>query len=190
MTHRQQGYTYLGVLLVVMVLGMTLTGATLVSETARRREKEQELIFAGQQYVDAIRSYYESGEGGVSTYPHSIAELLRDPRFPGMRRHLRKPWRDPMTPTGEWDVIVGEDGGIVGVRSRSRQAPLGKLSTAQLAEEATAIDKPAYRDWQFRFEPANTGDDDDDKLPFASKSKPKPIALPLLTPGPVDSMRE
>lgn len=186
MPHRQRGYTYLGVLLVVLVLGMTLTGATLVSETARRRDKEQELIFAGQQYVDAIRSYYESGEGGVSTYPHSIAELLRDPRFPGVRRHLRKPWRDPMTPSGEWDLIVGEDGGIIGVRSRSRQVPLGKLPMAQpqSVEETPATDKPTYRDWQFRFEPANTADEDDDKRPFSSK--PRPISAP----GPLESVPE
>ncbi len=165
MARRHEGYTYLGVLLVVLVLGMTLTGATLVSETKRRREKEQELIFAGQHYVNAIRSYYESGEGGVSTYPRSVADLLKDPRFPGLRRHLRKPWRDPMTPAGEWDLIVGEHGGIIGVRSRSRQAPLGKFPMAQDGDGAI-VGKASYSDWQFRFEPATAGDNvEEDKPP-------------------------
>ena len=176
MPRRQQGYTYLGVLLIVLVLGMTLTGATLVADTVRRREKEQELIYAGQQYVDAIRSYYESGEGGVSAYPRSVADLLRDPRFPGVRRHLRKPWRDPMTPSGEWEVIFGEDGGIVGVRSRSRKAPLGRSPTPQATENATTENattgKPTYRDWQFRFEPAADDDNEDAKRPFPTKGAP------------------
>ena len=181
--HQQEGYTYLGVLLLVLVLGMTLTGATLVSDTVRRREKEQELLFAGQQYVDAIRSYYEAGEGGISTYPRSIAELLRDMRFPVVRRHLRKPWRDPMTSAGEWDLIVGKDGGIVGVSSRSQQTPLGKFPMAQ-SGNGPATGKPTYRDWQFRFEPTEDNDDDEDGTrPFSSRSRP-------LSSGAVPANRE
>lgn len=153
MTHSQQGYTYFGVLLLVMVLGMALSGAKLVTDTQQRREQEKELIFAGQQYVDAIRSYYESGSGGINTYPRSVSELLRDPRFPGVRRHLRKPWKDPMTPSGDWDMIVTEEGGIIGVRSRSERKPLGKLSI--LPEEGDAVSQTqpvTYRDWEFKYQ--------------------------------------
>ncbi len=187
MARRQQGYTYLGVLLLVLVLGMSLTGATLVSDTMRRREKEQELLYAGQQYVEAIRSYYEAGEGGISTYPRSVAELLRDSRFPGVRRHLRKPWRDPMTPSGDWDLLVNQEGGIVGVRSRSRQTPLGKFPLAQPGETPVA-GKPSYRDWQFRFEPANDADDDGEGgRPFAPRSRAaSSAAAPAGPVGPMD----
>lgn len=165
---RSGGYTYLGVLLLVLVLSMSLTGAMLVADTVRRREKEQELLFAGQQYVDAIRSYYEAGEGGVSNYPRSIADLLRDTRFPNVRRHLRRPWRDPMTAGGEWDLIIAQDGSIVGVRSRSTQTPLGPFPLTQPGE-APAVAKATYRDWQFRFEPASA-DDEDDRRPLPSGS--------------------
>lgn len=153
MARRQQGYTYFGVLLLVMVLAMALSGAKLVADTQQRREQERELIFAGQQYADAIRSYYESGSGGINTYPRSVSELLRDTRFPGVRRHLRKPWKDPMTPSGEWDMIFAEDGGIIGVRSRSERKPLGKFSIAPEADDAVSLKQPGtYRDWEFTYE--------------------------------------
>lgn len=195
MASRQQGYTYLGVLLIVLILGMTLSGATLVSETLRQREKEQELIFSGQQYVNAIRSYYESGAGGVSTFPKSISELLKDPRFPGVRRHMSKPWRDPMTSSGEWDLIVEPDGSIVGVRSRSRQTPLGKFPMAQSGMDPT-VAIPIYHDWQFKFEPTISSDEDVDasdenvgrNSPFVSIKKPtSSISVPT---DPGSSMNE
>lgn len=170
---QQQGYTYIGVLLIVLALGMTLAGASLVSDTVRRREKEQDLRYAGQQYVEAIRSYYEAGQGGISTYPSSISELLRDTRSPVVRRHLRKPWRDPMTASGEWDLILREDGGIIGVRSRSLQSPLSEFPMAQTGENSAATGKPTYRDWQFRFESAAENDDNEEEgSPFKSKMLP------------------
>lgn len=168
MAPRQQGYTYLGVLLIVLVLGMALSGATLVSDTMRRREKEQELIFAGQQYVDAIRSYYDSSEGGVNTYPRSISDLLGDTRSPVVRRHLRKPWRDPMTASGEWDLIVGKDGGIIGVRSRSQQTPLGRFPMIE-SENSSSTGKATYREWQFKFEPVNVTDEETEQHVISEK---------------------
>lgn len=183
---RQQGYTYLGVLLIVLILGMTLSGATLVSDTVQRREREQELIFSGQQYVNAIKSYYESGAGGISTYPKSIAELLKDPRFPVVRRHMSRPWRDPMTSSGEWELIVGRDGGIVGVRSRSKKTPLGKFPIAQ-SEQNPAVEMLTYHDWQFKFEPNTSNDDEvdpsdenvDGNSPFVSiRKSPSSISVP------------
>jgi type II secretory pathway pseudopilin PulG len=159
MMRRQQGYTYLGVLLLVMVLGMSLTGAALVSEVMQQREKERELIFSGEQYADAIKRYYEAGAGGVSTFPRSVADLLKDPRFPAVRRYLRRPLRDPMTPSGEWELIRDEQGGIVGVRSRSVKTPLGQYSGEQV-EDLVVGKKKTYRDWQFRHDPGAMADSD------------------------------
>ncbi len=153
----QRGYTYLGVLLLMMVLGMSLTGASLVSGVMLQREKERELVFAGEQYANAIRRYYEAGAGGVSTLPKSVADLLKDPRFPIVRRYLRRPLRDPITPSGEWELIRDEQGGILGVRSRSEKTPLGNYSAVQ-EDEPAGGKKRTYRDWQFRYDPGSTAE--------------------------------
>ncbi|WP_431112938.1 type II secretion system protein [Variovorax paradoxus] len=56
-------------------------------------------------------------------YPGSLDELLRDERFPGIRRHLRKIFVDPMTGKAEWG-LVQVAGRIVGVHSLSTAVPI------------------------------------------------------------------
>ena len=60
-----------------------------------------------------------------------------------------------MTVSGEWDLILGQDGGIIGVRSRSRQKPLGRFPMTPPANDSPAANA-TYRDWQFKFEPVNS----------------------------------
>lgn len=177
MKRRQQGYTYLGVLLLLLVLGMSLTGAALVSDLMQQREKERELIFAGEQYANAIKRYYEAGAGGVSTFPKSVADLLRDPRFPNVQRHLRRPLRDPMTPSGEWELIREEQGGIVGVHSRSEKTPLGQYAQTR-SDDSAAAKKKTYRDWQFRYDPGSRDDKDGEGGGRSSVPGGLPGALP------------
>src|SRR4051812_17895729 len=109
---QNDGYTYFGILFVVMLIGLALTGASLVIQVEGQREKEQLLLFIGQQYANAIASYYNDAPGGNKHYPRSIAELLRDPRFPTIKRHLRRPWVDPFTHSKEWGIVRTKQGGI------------------------------------------------------------------------------
>jgi len=111
-----------------------------------QREREADLLRIGTAYADAIRSYYLASPGAVKRWPTSVGELLDDRRFVQVRRHLREPYRDPMT-RGEWGVLRAPDGGIAGVYSSSGEKP---IRTAEI--EFGELVLPAaqrYSDWQF-----------------------------------------
>ena len=60
---------------------------------------------------------------GLQRYPATLEDLLRDGRVPGIKRHLRKIFVDPMTGKTEWGLIK-EGGRIIGVHSLSANKPL------------------------------------------------------------------
>lgn len=81
-------------LLSVMALGLMV--AYPVWRTQIQREREEELIFRGKQYVEAIRLFQAKNPG---RYPKSLKELYE-------KRFLRKPYRDPMVADGVWNIIL------------------------------------------------------------------------------------
>lgn len=154
-SRRSRGATYLTVLFLVAALGVASAAAGRLWGTAVQRERERELLFAGEQYRRAIGGYYESGTGPVKQYPRSLTELLSDSRRPGVRRHLRRIYRDPVSDSLAWGEVRAPDGGIMGVYSRSRQVPL-KRSGFSSAQRAFA-DAQRYADWRFVYVPEPAG---------------------------------
>src|SRR3954466_5984712 len=65
--------------------------------TQIRRDREQEMVHRGQQYVRAIRRYYRK----FGRYPSKIEDLETSNNI----RFLRKRYKDPMVPNGEWKVL-------------------------------------------------------------------------------------
>lgn len=116
---RQDGFTYLGVLIAVVLIGLALGLAGESWHVSIRREKEKELLFIGHQFRLAIKNYYLSGTGAVKQYPTSLTDLLKDTRYPTTRRYLRHIYIDPMTGTNEWGLVKGPGNGIMGVYSLS-----------------------------------------------------------------------
>ncbi|MBB2487004.1 type II secretion system protein [Mitsuaria sp. WAJ17] len=108
----QRGFTYLGVLLAVALIGLGLSLASEVWSTTARRQRQVQLEWVGQQYVQAIGSYYESTPGRVKAFPKSIEDLLDDKRVPFARRHLRQPYPNPLSGRLEWELIRTPDGGF------------------------------------------------------------------------------
>ena len=121
---RQAAFTYLAVLLLVALLGMGLAAAATLVATAAQREQELELLFVGNQYRQAIGSYYEKTPGGAKQFPPTLEALLKDDRQPVTVRHLRKLYLDPMTGKADWVLVTRGDGRIAGVASRSKKPPL------------------------------------------------------------------
>jgi hypothetical protein len=121
-----------------------------LASRSMQREKEAELLFVGDQYRRAIGSYYESSPAGHKRYPRSLEALLKDDRFAFNRRHLRKPYRDPLT-GGQLEPVEAPEGGIMGVRSASEAAPL--KSANFLPEYAAFEGAPRLADWQFVYTP-------------------------------------
>lgn len=111
----QGGFTYLGVLLAVALIGLGLTAASEVWTTVARRQKQEQLDFAGQQIAQAIGSYYESTPGVAKQYPKSLEDLLEDRRSAVVRRHLRQVYPNPLGERGQWDLLPSAGGGIAGV---------------------------------------------------------------------------
>ncbi len=146
----QQGFTYLAVLITVGVMGAVLAGVGQLASHASKREKEAELLFIGQQYRQAIASYYERSPGGAKRYPQALADLLEDRRMPTMQRHLRKVYRDPVTGK-DMAIIEAPGGGIMGVHSPSADAP-AKTGNFSRRDEALA-DAASYAEWKFFYQP-------------------------------------
>lgn len=143
---RQRGVAYLLLLVVMAALGGLLAGAGQVWQTAGKRERERELLFAGQQIRQAIIAYRDHTPGAAKEYPKTLADLLEDKRFPYTVRHLRRLYRDPIANSADWGLVKAGDG-IIGVYSQSAGTPL-KQGNFPPGLEAFA-GRASYREWMF-----------------------------------------
>ena len=149
--HYLKGYTYFGVLFVVVLIGLALSGASMVWQFQVQRQKEQQLLFIGNQYTQAIASYYHAAPGGVKRYPKTIAELLRDPRYPTIKRHLRKPWLDPFTMKSDWVLIRTKQSGIAGISSLANGKPIKQAKFGNEDLDRRLGGKTSYQQWRFIY---------------------------------------
>jgi type II secretory pathway pseudopilin PulG len=147
---RDDGFTYLGVLFLVTLLGLGLAGTCEVWSIASQRARERELLWTGNQYLRALKAYYQQSPG-IRQYPLRLEELLEDRRFPMPRRHLRQLYADPVNRSTEWGLILNADGRIAGVRSLSEQQPLKQAGFPLLWEDFTGRTK--YSEWRFVADP-------------------------------------
>lgn len=140
-----QGFTYLGVLFLLSLMGLALAGAGETWTLASKRARERELLWAGSQYARAIKAYYEQSPG-LRQYPSRLEDLVEDGRFPSPRHHLRQLYPDPVG-RGPWGVILSADGRIAGVRSLSQDKPLKQANFPSRWRDFRAVRH--YSDWQF-----------------------------------------
>lgn len=148
----QSGFTYLFVLMLVALIGLGLAAAGTLWHTESQREREADLLFIGDQYRQAIRSYYEL-DPAQPRLPQSLDDLLEDNRRPDVVRHLRRAWRDPLT--GSPFVLIREPDtqGIAGVYSPAPGQPF-KIAGFSVKDEAFK-DAKRYAEWRFVFSPAS-----------------------------------
>ncbi|GAB3471983.1 hypothetical protein GCM10027321_44470 [Massilia terrae] len=145
---REDGFTYLGLLVLVTVVG--LVGALTLKADAllRRAAAEEELLATGAAFSAALQSYAAVTPRGQPTQPPALDDLLRDPRFPGVRRHLRKIFIDPMTGKAQWGIVYANgEKGVVAVYSLSDARPL-KIGNFD-ARFAGFEKKEHVSDWKF-----------------------------------------
>lgn len=163
------GFTYMTVLVIVVVVGIAASRGAIVWKTAMQREKEIELLSRGTQIRDALRRWYRvrvvpgdtkvtpmPPQPGVAT-PASLPELktlLKDPNRPGNFRYLRAiALIDPLSekPEKEW-VVIREGGKIVGVKSSSEKEPLKQGNFPLDLHPADFEKKKKYSEWEFRYD--------------------------------------
>lgn len=114
--HPQAGFTYLGVLFALALIGIGLAAISEVWTTNADRQKVAQVNWIGQQYVNAIGSYYYANTGSVHFYPTSVNDLLEDKRYLGVKRHLRSRYEQPIgAVTPSVSIIFGKADGVNGV---------------------------------------------------------------------------
>ena len=142
------GFTYIGLLALVVVIGIMLAAAGEVTATAAQRERETQLLWVGHEYREAIGRYWRQRR----VYPQDLQDLLgAAPDAPVQVRYLRRLYPDPMTNAVDWVLVPAPNGGIMGVTSSSKRAPL-KTGHFDEADQDFA-NASAYSDWQFTFLP-------------------------------------
>ncbi len=144
----ERGFTYVGLLALVVLIGILLAAAGEVAATAAQREREAQLLWVGHEYRAAIGRYWRHKRA----YPQTLQELLGGlPDDPVQVRYLRRLYPDPMTNAVDWMLVPAPNGGIMGVASSSSRAPL-KVGHFDEPDRDFA-DASTYSDWQFTFQP-------------------------------------
>jgi type II secretory pathway pseudopilin PulG len=145
---RQGGFTYLGLIILVTVIGMVGAATLKVDALLRRAAAEEELLSIGAEFSAALASYAAATPQGQLPQPPTLQELLKDPRSPALRRHLRKIFIDPVTGAAEWGIVyVGDRAGVIGVYSLSQARPL-KIGNFD-ARFVGFDNKQRLSDWKF-----------------------------------------
>lgn len=150
----QGGYTFLGLLFAVALSGIALAGTGSLWQLESQREKEKELLFIGEEYRQAIASYFDKTPGTDKQYPAKLEDLLQDKRFPMPVHHLRRLYRDPMSPDGSWELIRSQ-GKIIGIASKSPGKPIKVAGFSPEQQEFEGVD--SYSEWRFTHSGNSSG---------------------------------
>jgi type II secretory pathway pseudopilin PulG len=147
-SRRARGFGYIGLILMVAVIGIAAAATLQLGAVAQRRAAEEELLAIGSEFRDAFISYANATPAGQPRTPPSLQALLKDARYPTARRHLRKLYVDPLTGEDAWGTIPAVPGpGVMGVYSLSSGKPI-KIGNFDLRFQDFE-GKTAYRDWKF-----------------------------------------
>ncbi|NKB87427.1 MAG: hypothetical protein GKS06_04320 [Acidobacteria bacterium] len=112
----EDGYTLVGLLIVVAVVNISLAVAVTSWRTLDQRAREAELIWRGEQIAQAIACHAATAAGE----PLENLEQLVESNC------LRRLYRDPMSTDGEWRVLRRSDiadGTIAALRGESIADP-------------------------------------------------------------------
>ncbi|MDB0529134.1 type II secretion system GspH family protein [Ralstonia solanacearum] len=144
---RQRGFTYLGLLILIAVLSVATLATLEVGQLASRRQAEDELLFIGHEFEQALRSYMDSTPVGQRPYPASLQDLLKDNRHPQLQRHLRRLYTDPFTGKADWGLVQAPQGGILAVYSLAAGKPIKVANFPEAFSRFAGAQ--SYRDWVF-----------------------------------------
>jgi len=114
------GYAMAVLLVALAVMGVALSVAMPVWRTVVQREREEELIFRGKQYTRAIGLFQRRF---ANAYPPSVDVLVE-------QKFLRKKYKDPLTPDGEFQPLYQNSALTLGASGRGGQ-PGGASPTGQ-----------------------------------------------------------
>jgi len=127
----QGGYALILVVFLLALIAIATVAALPNVITNGRREKEEEMIWRGKQYVRGIRLYvrYYQAHGGTTRFPTSMEDLTKNKV--GIR-FMRQAYKDPVNSVdGSWRMIyVGPNGQLIGSLKSRPLGPDGQNSSA------------------------------------------------------------
>jgi type II secretory pathway pseudopilin PulG len=148
-----RGLVLLALLLALALASIALLAGSEVWSAARQRAQEQELLFVGDQYRQAIQRYYFGAPPGTArVLPARFEDLLGDDRYPLPVRYLRRLYPDPITGSANWGVVHFGDR-IAGIYSLSEKTPMKQAEFPPGYEPFNG--KKSYRDWVFAVSPTD-----------------------------------
>jgi type II secretory pathway pseudopilin PulG len=119
----ERGYAMAVLLVSMSIMAIMLTVAMPVWKQISQREKEEELVFRGTQYVHAIALFQRKT---ANAYPPNIDLLVRE-------RYLRKKYKDPITNDDFLPLPVGAAPGGAGAAASQPGGRGGPASTTSPA---------------------------------------------------------
>lgn len=90
-----QGFTYIGVLFGVALIGLVLGGGAQLASKQLERQRVAQADWALRQYRAALLSYHKAAPGAERKMPSTLEDLLLDRRYLGVVRHLRRLYEVP-----------------------------------------------------------------------------------------------
>jgi type II secretory pathway pseudopilin PulG len=103
------GYAMAALLVALAVMAVAMSIALPAWRHETQREKEEELIFRGRQYVRAIQLFQRRY---AAAYPPDVDVLVK-------QKFLRKKYTDPMVKDGEFEILY--QGSLVTISAGQRQ---------------------------------------------------------------------
>jgi type II secretory pathway pseudopilin PulG len=92
----ERGYNLVVLVVIITIMNIVLAAVLPLWSQAIRRNQEEELIFRGLQYAEAIRVFHNR----FQRWPTRLEELVEV-----KPRSIRQLWKDPMTDDGKWQLI-------------------------------------------------------------------------------------
>jgi type II secretory pathway pseudopilin PulG len=144
-----RGYAMVALLVAMSIMALMLGLALPVWQTAIRRERETELVFRGEQYVQAIRLFQRRYAG---TFPPNVDVLVQ-------QRFLRRRYQDPIT-GGDFQPVYAGTGPTTTGDARaagtfrptafsSRGGIIGVVSTSPETSVRLYNGRGRYSEWRF-----------------------------------------
>jgi type II secretory pathway pseudopilin PulG len=132
--------TYIVVLTMVVIIGISIGAANQEWKTIVKREREKELVFRGMQYKEAIENWYNKdyppGKGHNPQPLRELKDLLTSPDSLQKIHYIRKLYTDPITGK-EFVAIKGSElAGLI-------QQPPSVMKPGQIQSTATNAPLPA-----------------------------------------------
>lgn len=142
------GYAMVALLVAMSIMAVMLGVALPVWQTVIRREREAELVFRGEQYVQAIRLFQRRYAG---TLPPSVDVLVE-------QKFLRRRYQDPVT-RSDFRLLYAEAGAKTAVEgakepgqaatSPARGGIIGVVSTSSNTSLRLYNGRARYNEWAF-----------------------------------------